>query len=161
MTKRCCKLVCMLGFISIPVFACESLQNHTSIVMVDKEQDSVCASIVRGFDNLSSGISEVTDMIIAPIKQEDYWEEWSLQSGSDPLLSSSIESNHFGIGVWMPEEYEEKYDDMTYSERLEATGLMFSLGLGERKEDEPRMRIDYRWHNQQPGDVMLQVEVPF
>jgi hypothetical protein len=58
-------------------------------------------------------------------------------------------------------KYEEKYDDMTYSERLEATGLMFSLGLGERKEDEPRMRIDYRWHNQQPGDVMLQVEVPF
>lgn len=161
MTKRSYNLLCMLGFFTIPAFACSSFQSPTSIMMVEKEQDSVCASIAHSFDAFTSSLTSVTDFIIDPVSNDDYWEEWTLKSGSDPLLYSSVESNHFGIGVWMPEEYDSQFDDMTYSEKLEATGLKFSLGLGERDDNEPRMRIDYRWHNLQPGDVMLQVEVPF
>ncbi|MBD1558768.1 hypothetical protein HC752_17695 [Vibrio sp. S9_S30] len=161
MTKRSCKWICMLGFFTVPAFACTPFQTPTSIMMVKKERDSVCASIVRSFDVLTSSLTSVREFIIDPVSDDNYWKEWTLKSGSDPLLYSSVESNYFGVGFWMPDEYESQFDDMTYSEKLQAAGLKFSLGLGERNDNEPRIRIDYRWHNQQPGDVTLQLEVPF
>ncbi|WP_325205958.1 hypothetical protein [Vibrio sp. 03_296] len=61
----------------------------------------------------------------------------------------------------MPEEYENQVASMTTEEWLRSHGLMFSIGLGDKKSGEPRMRFDYRWHETSEADVMMQIEVPF
>ncbi|MDN3680618.1 hypothetical protein QWZ04_09840 [Vibrio tapetis subsp. quintayensis] len=94
-------------------------------------------------------------------EKTDYWSEWILNSESEPLFTSKLDKNHFGFGVWTPKEYADRFDDLSYYDQLKAQGFLLSLGLGEPNGDEPRMRIDYRWHNKVEGDVYLQVEVPF
>ncbi|MGF1722413.1 hypothetical protein L4D20_20510 [Vibrio kyushuensis] len=96
-----------------------------------------------------------------PSTSESYWDDWVLKSESDPLLTQSIASNYFGFGVWMPPELEDKINDMSTEEWLMSHGLQLSVGFGDKKSGQPRMRFDYRWHDKYEGDVMMQVEVPF
>ncbi|WP_420340932.1 hypothetical protein [Vibrio mexicanus] len=92
---------------------------------------------------------------------ESYWESWAFRLDSDPLLSQSLSSNHFGVGVWMPSDLLEESKTMSTEDWIRSHGLQFSVGFGDRKPGEPRMRFDYRWHEKYEGDVMMQIEVPF
>ncbi len=161
MKKQSCIFAIAIGLFSSSTLACDSSVDAYSIMMVDKEQDSICASILHSFESFNLSLISVKDNLITPVISDNYWENWLLKSGSTPLFHSSHKSNYFGIGVWVPETYDDQYEQMTYSEKLQATGLKFSLGLGERKSSQARIRIDYRWHNLQPSDVVFQVEVPF
>ena len=40
-------------------------------------------------------------------------------------------------------------------------GLKLSLGFGQKKAGEPRVRLDYRWHEVYQADWFMQIEVPF
>ncbi|ENY3837803.1 hypothetical protein ACFXIQ_003277 [Vibrio vulnificus] len=93
--------------------------------------------------------------------QEDYWGEWALKPKDNPVLTQNLSDKHFGLGFWLPEEYENQVASMTTEEWLRSHGLMFSIGLGDKKSGEPRMRFDYRWHETSEADVMMQIEVPF
>lgn len=91
-----------------------------------------------------------------------YWQDWLTQEeDSAPVLTESLDSSYFGIGVWLPSEIEEQARYMSTDEWIMNHGLKFSFGLGEKEAGKPRMRFDYRWHNEYDGDVMVQVEVPF
>nr|WP_246225532.1 hypothetical protein [Vibrio agarilyticus] len=108
---------------------------------------------------------EVSDKLFRWLKPEtsptDYWQQWSLKSRDNPVVSSRLSDNYFGLGFWMPEKLEEDAHDMTTEEWLRSHGLLFSVGFGERQKGEPRMRFDYRWHDDADSDLMMQVEVPF
>ncbi len=129
-------------------------------LMLSKEGNTSCSSLGNRAEDTVKDFFAISEF--APKKkQTDYWSEWILNSENEPLFSSSLDKNHFGFGVWTPEEYADKFDDLSYYEQLKAQGFLLSLGLGDQDGDEPRMRIDYRWHNKEEGDVYLQVEVPF
>lgn len=92
---------------------------------------------------------------------ENYWDEWAIKQEDTPFLTQNLENNYFGLGVWMPEELKNEENKMSTEEWLRSHGLMFSIGLGEKNGDQPRMRFDYRWHDYYDADWMMQIEVPF
>jgi hypothetical protein len=96
-----------------------------------------------------------------PSSVRSYWEDWVLNSDSNPLITQSISNNYFGLGVWMPHQLEDDLSTMSTEQWLKSHGVQFSLGFGDRRQGQPRMRLDYRWHEEYEGDVMMQVEVPF
>lgn len=91
----------------------------------------------------------------------DYWSEWSFDQIDDPFITQNLASNYFGLGVWLPSDLAENVSTMSTDEWLRSHGLQFSVGFGDKKLGEPRMRLDYRWHEDYDGDIMMQVEVPF
>lgn len=98
----------------------------------------------------------------SPANTSDYWSEWwNLEEDTQPILTENFAFSYFGIGLWLPEEVAEQERKMSTDEWILNHGLKFSLGLGEKQTGKPRMRFDYRWHNEYDGDVMMQVEVPF
>ncbi|WP_084659653.1 hypothetical protein [Vibrio sonorensis] len=80
------------------------------------------------------------------VDYSSYWGSWLVDTGSEPLLSQSYHSNYFGVGIWMPEDLSEESAHMNTKEWLENQGLQFSLGFGDLNSGEPRLRLDYRWH---------------
>lgn len=90
-----------------------------------------------------------------------YWSEWILGDGNSPIVSQHIATNYVGIGVWVPSELEDQLSDMDAQQWLMSHGLQLSLGFGDKKSGEPRMRLDYRWHDEHEADLMMQVELPF
>ncbi|WGV98423.1 hypothetical protein QF117_00190 [Vibrio sp. YMD68] len=90
-----------------------------------------------------------------------YWDDWVMNSASDPFVTQNVSSNYFGLGVWMPSVLEDQLSSMSTEEWLMSHGLQLSVGFGDKKSGEPRMRFDYRWHEKYSGDVMMQFEVPF
>lgn len=128
-------------------------------MLADKD-DRSCSFVYKRTDDVVGNFFAISEFG-QKTKKTDYWSEWILNSESEPIFTSKLDKNHFGFGVWTPEEYADRFDDLSYYEQLKAQGFLLSLGLGEQDGDEPRMRIDYRWHNKAEGDVYLQVEVPF
>ncbi|UYI49213.1 hypothetical protein OFO16_22875 [Vibrio natriegens] len=92
---------------------------------------------------------------------KNYWEEWAFTPNETPILTQNLEKNYFGLGIWMPEDLLDEESDMTTEEWIRNHGLMFSIGFGDKGDGEPRMRLDYRWHEYYDADWMMQIEVPF
>nr|WP_319553118.1 hypothetical protein [uncultured Vibrio sp.] len=92
---------------------------------------------------------------------QNYWEEWAFTQYETPILTQNLEKNYFGLGIWMPEELLEEESKMTTEEWIRNHGLMFSIGFGDKRDGEPRMRLDYRWHDYYDADWMMQIELPF
>ncbi|GAB2647563.1 hypothetical protein [Vibrio panuliri] len=90
----------------------------------------------------------------------EYWSDWVLKSDANPFFSQNYSSSYFGIGVWSPDELDGE-DELTTQEWLLNHGLQFSVGFGEKKNGEPRVRLDYMWHDDEKNNVMMQVELPF
>ena len=101
--------------------------------------------------------------IIKPSKLDysTYWSDWVLKTQSNPFLSQHYSSGYFGIGVWDPNELEEDEEELSTQEWLMNHGLQFSVGFGEKKAGEPRLRFDYLWHDEKQDNLMMQIEVPF
>lgn len=91
----------------------------------------------------------------------DFWSVWRGEQLDDPIITGQISHSYFGLGIWEPEEITEAEVDMSYGEWLANQGLQFSLAFGDPDKEGARVRMDYRWHNQYHGDVLLQLELPF
>ncbi|WP_172565508.1 hypothetical protein [Vibrio navarrensis] len=126
-------------------------------VMLEDEMYEACQSIDE--HESDAVILHLDDQ--QTTQQKDYWDEWALKSEDSPVISQNLASNHFGIGFWLPEEYQKEAQSMTTEEWLRSHGVLFSIGFGDKKAGHPRMRFDYRWHDTSEGDVMMQIELPF
>ncbi|CAH0530052.1 hypothetical protein [Vibrio hippocampi] len=143
---------------------CES-DSSKSVVFKEQEFD-FCKEITRPFSYLGEQVSLLTSMLDQEKTTqqkitESYWEQWLITQKSELLLTGRLNDNSMiGFGVWMPEDLEELEPDMNVQEWISAQGLHLGLGVGE-KGKEPRFRFDYRWHQDDHLDMMMQIEVPF
>ncbi|MGR5094060.1 hypothetical protein ACPV5O_15465 [Vibrio maritimus] len=142
---------------------CESDSNK-SVVLKTTEDESFCSLITKPFSYIGNQVITLGGLI-EPEKptnslQDSYWDQWLLTQESEPVLTGNYENNFVGIGLWAPEEIARRKDEMSMQEWLMAQGLHIGVGFGE-KGKEPRLRLDYRWHQDYQGDMMMQVEVPF
>ncbi len=132
------------------------ISDTSSLVLLTQEQLSLCQS--------SESVTDNDDLLVelTPAAQTvpSYWEHWQADR-DNPLLSQNLATSHFGVGVWLPQEYAEMEDQMTTEEWIRKHGLQLSVGFGEQSDDAPRMRFDYRWHQTSEADIMMQVELPF
>ncbi|USD68076.1 hypothetical protein [Vibrio sp. SCSIO 43136] len=142
--------------------ACNPFEQPSSVVLLEKAEQSFCHKVVEELDNLKEGLFSISSSVAKNSLNNDYWKQWSINESSDPLLTQQLDSkNYFGLGVWMPSQFDEEIEGMSYQEYLQAHGVQFSLGLGEQNGNEPRMRIDYQWHKDFDPNFSVQLEVPF
>lgn len=100
---------------------------------------------------------------LASKPKQSFWDNWAREFDS-PFLSSTVSSSFYGLGVWMPEKFAE--DDLLdvdeIKELIKKYGLQMSFGIGGANGQSPRLRLDYRWHEDRDlEDVFIQVEIPF
>ncbi|MGF1687281.1 hypothetical protein L4C36_11395 [Photobacterium japonica] len=92
-----------------------------------------------------------------------FWDNWAKKLDS-PVVSSNSDSSFYGLGFWLPDRYA-KDDDMQFENTkdwLKKYGLQMSFGVGGEDNQSPRVRFDYRWHEESDlDDVFIQVEIPF
>ncbi|MGP8306025.1 hypothetical protein [Vibrio sp. YIC-376] len=151
---------CALLVLSQASEACNYFSDR-SVVFADNTMP-VCEEMFDSFgvlstDTLNWHISEV--VLDGPT--ENYWEEWAFKPHDTPILTQNLEKNYFGLGIWMPDELVKEESEMTTEEWIRNHGLMFSIGFGDKGDGQPRMRLDYRWHEYYDADWMMQIEVPF
>jgi hypothetical protein len=92
------------------------------------------------------------------LAEPSYWLGWQSEQQVDPLLSHSLSSSHFGIGFWL---YDENSDSNELSAIIKDYGIQVSVGLGNSEIGAPRVRLDYRWHEDDAGDIIMQLDLPF
>lgn len=136
-------------------------KNKPSNSLMFHSAQGLCFSMLDGIEYTVKALDDLEFYLDDDSRDyASYWDDWVLKSASNPILSRHLSSNYFGIGVWMPSELEEKMATMSMDEWLRNHGLQFSVGFGDKKAGEPRMRLDYRWHDDYEGDVMMTIEVP-
>lgn len=145
------------------LFACEMYSTDTpNESVMFHSPDSLCFSLIAGIDyNVEKGEAHYDLSRQESESDPDYWSDWVLKTETNPLITQSLSTSHFGIGIWVPHELETQLDYMETEAWILSHGLQFSLGIGERNSGQPRMRLDYRWHETYDGDVMMQIELPF
>lgn len=95
----------------------------------------------------------------------DFWTAWGEELADSPWFTDQQATTYYGFGLWMPEKYKE--DDVgslsDASSWLLNHGLQMSVGFGDMGASTPRIRVDYRWHNDKHVDdgVSLQFHIPF
>lgn len=153
----------LLSFSPLAV-ACEFYENEvTSESLMFDDYFQSCSYSAYDFESIDdrfSGIliglslDEATD-------HASYWSDWLNGHDTNPMISNGLSAKYIGVGVWVPSELEEQMNDMDAEEWIRSHGVQLSLGFGDMGTGYPRMRIDYRWHEQYDGDFMMQVEMPF
>lgn len=163
MIKRCCFVA--LCLFSLQTNACDLFEpnvNDDADSVLFHSSQGVCFSLVDGMEYNPDKQRELNNLLDDDEQGGDgYWSDWILNSETNPVLTQTLASSYFGIGVWMPSELEANFELDNAEAWIRNHGLQFSLGIGDKKRGEPRMRIDYRWHEVYEGDVMMQVELPF
>ncbi len=144
------------------LFACEMYSTGTANESVlFHSPESLCFSLIDGIDYDVEKPEEQYHLSTAESDDDpDYWSDWVLKTETNPVITQSLSTNYFGIGIWVPHELEKQLDYMETDAWIMSHGLQFSLGIGERNSGEPRIRLDYRWHETYDGDVMMQIELP-
>ncbi|MEZ9864043.1 hypothetical protein AB4353_12765 [Vibrio breoganii] len=138
--------------------ACVSDRDPTrSIVLVDSTL-TLCENLIETVDEL------VDDLLVSTnIKEEPstlgYWSDWMMDNVDDPLLTQQVDQSFFGLGVFRPHEMTTNDDELSYEEWIKTHGVQLSVGIGEK--DQPRVRLDYQWHERHEDVFHVQVEVPF
>lgn len=155
----------LLLLVSNLVQACEAFifkdATHKPFETVELSDSRVlCISFLNGFEYASKKLFEL-DFIKDNENISEYWAQWGLESVDDPFFTHKIAKNYIGIGVWMPSELIEEQAKMSTEEWLKSHGLLLSVGFGNKEKGEPRMRMDYRWHDDYEVDLMMHIEVPF
>ncbi len=161
---RSLRLMSLLSVFSASTFACEMYQtNAPQESVLFHSPSGVCFSLLEGIEYTANKIDQLYDFVSDEKKPDytSYWEDWVLQSETNPILTQSLASNYVGVGVWVPSELENRLHSMDTEEWIMSHGLQLSLGFGSKSSGEPRMRLDYRWHDRYDGDVMMQIELPF
>ncbi len=142
-------------------FAC-TVFTERSILFAD---DSMMMCDLDGFvaapDSFLSSIEAPFSPDVPNEYKDNYWEQWALPTKDNPILTKKHKSQYFGLGFWLPESLQSEETPMGSEEWLRNHGLMFSFGFGDKHDDSPRIRFDYRWHVQHDPDWRMQIEVPF
>ncbi|KPA52084.1 hypothetical protein VT25_16360 [Photobacterium leiognathi subsp. mandapamensis] len=93
-----------------------------------------------------------------------FWLHWNDDFADSPVLMDHSASTFYGLGFWMPEQYdEEDFSNVAGAESwILNHGLQMSLGFGDPKGHTPRVRFDYRWHNNSHVEdgVSMQLHFP-
>lgn len=160
-------LVVKLGLIACTVIAlsvnaCNLDRDPTKSLVVADKSLNLC-------DELVNTVDELVDRFVAATRvrdaeqagTSDYWSDWILKNVDDPLLTQRIEDGFLGFGVFRPYEMTLNDDELSYEEWIKTHGIQLSLGIGDKNGDEPRVRLDYQWHDRHEDLVHVQVEVPF
>jgi hypothetical protein len=155
----------MLLLVSNLASACESFvykePSHKPFETVELSDSRVlCISFIHGLEYASNKLFEL-DFFKDKEIINDYWGQWGFEQEDEPLFTHKIAQSYIGVGVWMPTKLLKEQAEMTTEEWLKSHGLLLSLGLGSKKKGEPRMRMDYRWHEDYEVDLMMHIEVPF
>ncbi|GHA34147.1 hypothetical protein ACFFLZ_06270 [Photobacterium aphoticum] len=91
-----------------------------------------------------------------------FWDNWAKQLDA-PVLSSNSDESFYGLGFWLPDRFAN--EDIQFDDTMEwikKYGLQMSFGIGGEDGESPRVRFDYRWHEESDlDDVFIQVEIPF
>lgn len=156
--KTTCIAVALLS--ASNAYAC--WEGRAQSVMLVENAFTLCEDITTSIDHLVNKLleSKSTDSNVANPLISDYWDEWAIASTPEaPLLTQNIQGNAIGLGLWLPQEIADN-DDLDYLQWIENQGVMLSIGLGNKKSNEPRMRIDYQWHDKFEDSVHVQVEFP-
>lgn len=154
----------LLVVVSNSVGACERYPSSLSTQSVLlHSSNEVCFSLLEGIEYTATKVNELHNFVRQEDTEQDgdYWSNWVLQSETNPILTQNLATNYIGLGIWVPSELEERLHRMDTEEWLLSHGLQLSFGFGTKSSGEPRMRLDYRWHDRYEGDVMMQVELPF
>jgi len=154
----------LLLLVSNLAYACNSFiddEAHNPFETVQLSDSRVwCISLINGIDYASQQLFEL-DFVKDNENVSEYWEQWGLQSEDEPLFTHKIAHSYIGVGVWMPTELLKEQSEMSTEDWLKSHGLLLSLGFGNKQTGEPRMRMDYRWHDDYQVDLMMHIEVPF
>ncbi|PSV27052.1 MULTISPECIES: hypothetical protein [unclassified Photobacterium] len=95
---------------------------------------------------------------------DKFWLHWDDKFADSPVLMDHNSSTFYGLGFWMPTND----DDEAFTSAAGAEdwilnhGLQMSLGFGDISGQKPRVRFDYRWHNNSHVEdgVSMQVHIP-
>ncbi|MCW8336066.1 hypothetical protein, partial [Vibrio paucivorans] len=129
---------CMVLCMPLAANACDLFSSPSSNRAADAPvlaNSGVCFSVEETLDFASKqwvNLSSLLDEDDTP-PTSSYWDDWVLKSKSDPILTQSVSSNYFGIGVWRPTELKKYERDMSTEEWLLSHGLQLSVGFGEKK----------------------------
>nr|WP_076589773.1 hypothetical protein [Vibrio ostreicida] len=154
----------VVGLFSFTSNACplyDDSQSSDSVMF--SSQMGLCISWLDGIKYTSDKLDDVNTWFIDDVETDytAYWSDWFLQTETSPILSQNLASNYIGLGIWIPSELEDKVSLNDTDEWLMSHGLQLSLGFGDKKSGEPRLRLDYRWHDDAERNVMMQLELPF
>ena len=104
----------------------------------------------------------LSNLVFQPPEEEladpSYWSGWLSEQQIDPVLSHSLSFSHFGVGFWL---YNENSESNDLSAIIQDYGIRLSVGLGRVEAGRPRIRLDYRWHEDYSGDVIMRFDLPF
>ncbi|OBT07925.1 hypothetical protein A9264_05500 [Vibrio sp. UCD-FRSSP16_10] len=139
--------------------ACVSDRDPSRSVIFVESTLELCEDLLDTVDEL---VDEL--LISAHIKEEStttlgYWSDWMLKNVDDPLLTQRVEDSFFGVGLFRPYEMTSNDDELSYEDWVKTHGVQFSVGIGEK--DQPRVRLDYQWHERFEDVFHVQFEVPF
>ncbi len=145
--------------------ACESFvykeASHKPFETLELSDSRVlCISFMHGVEYASKKLFEL-NVFKENENVSEYWEKWGFEQKDEPFFTHKIAQSYIGVGVWMPPELLKEQSDMSTEDWLKSHGLLLSLGFGSKKKGEPRMRMDYRWHEDYQVDLMMHIEVPF
>ena len=104
----------------------------------------LCENLVESVDHLVDSF-----LVATHIKQEkestdlDYWSDWMLKNVDDPILTQHVSEGYFGLGFYRPEEMTLHDDELSYEEMIKTYGVLLSVGIGKKRKNEPRVRLDY------------------
>jgi len=159
-----CGMICVMLSFSPFATACVLYQGDVSShsLLLDGANHSCFSAFDLDIETTASNEVFMDLTLAEQTEHSSYWSDWLISNETNPLISTnSASSKHFGVGVWVPNELEEQLTDMDTENWIRSHGLQLSLGFGDMDAGTPRMRLDYRWHEQYDGDFMMQVEVPF
>ena len=157
-------LILLASLASSTIGACELYSSgYQSDSVLFHSSQGVCFSLLDGIQYTAEKLDAFDDWVSEEQSPDysSYWSDWVLQTETSPILSQSLASNYIGIGVWVPSELEDQINVSDTENWIMSHGLQLSLGFGDKKPGEPRLRLDYRWHDDYERDVIMQLELPF
>ncbi|WP_159064934.1 hypothetical protein [Thaumasiovibrio subtropicus] len=92
--------------------------------------------------------------------QVGFWDSWITES---PFYASTLDDGtHYGFSLYLPEDAHdiEQFSSDEIKNWIRQHGITMSLGLGPQQKGRPRFRIDYRWQQEEEGNVMIQMQLP-
>ncbi|MGF1682515.1 hypothetical protein [Photobacterium minamisatsumaniensis] len=153
-----------LSLTAVPLCDEHTLIPQLAPVVGVEQTVTSCAPYNSGFSDNNRVNKDIDATFIYKAEQdESFWDNWTGNHAS-PVMSTNSSNSFYGIGVWIPEKYEDE-DILTFDdakEWIKKHGLHMSFGIGGEDRNSPRFRFDYRWHDDGDlDDVFIQVEIPF
>ncbi|WED24329.1 hypothetical protein L3Q72_15735 [Vibrio sp. JC009] len=143
------------------VLACNSVSGSSELV-ANNGTASVCVDLTDRLESLVDQIREISIFGEREQKEREknYWTEWSVSMAEDPVASLQVDRQHLGLTLWSP-QVEGSNGEVEVGDLLENPGFQLSMGVGDTRNNAPKVRVDYRWHKETKADLVLQVELPF